>query len=249
MNGLTIKQYVEQLKLWNVGIEQKQKFLNRGFKVYQFIYFFVTTISNISNFIAAFLSSIVVGYSTQDSSSNLVTILSAISASFSIIAIICSAVDIVFKPQATAEQASFSSKCYAELFREISVEIISCMNSGGSAVDADANPSQDQDQDSDLMVSFEKYKSKLLYYSSREQIISVNEPGLILIGYKNKNITTDLALCKSKVSIEDLEFLSSLVDTIDDEAMQNRLEKILYEGFDVKTPRNRLNSDEIEIPI
>jgi hypothetical protein len=248
MNGITINQYVDQLKLWNEDIAKKQILLDRGFKVYQFIYFVVVTVANVSNFLAAFLSSLVIGYSTQDNKGNLITILSAFAAAFSVIAIICNAINMVFKPQPTAEQAAFSSKCYADLYREISVEILSVHNS--SPIDSDRKDDDCVSSDNELCLSFEKYKSKLLYYSSREQIISVNEPGLILIGYRPKNITTKLHTCSQKLSLDELEFISAHISTIVDDELRAKLEHILHKSLDVKIQTPQLvDSDDIEIVV
>lgn len=237
MNGITINQYVDQLKIWNAEIEKKQKFLARGFKVYQLIYFFSVSISNVSNFIAAFLSSIIIGYSTQNGNDEIITILSSISATFSIIAIICSAIDIVFKPQSTAEQSSFSSKCYEDLYREISVEILTVGNT--NAIDAD-------EFDNEFSVSFEKYKSKLLYYSSREQIISVNEPGLTLIGYKRRKLT---ATNLNELTNDDISLLNNCISGIEDDSQKKRAEQIFSTVLKNSSPRKKISnitSDSLE---
>lgn len=79
-------------------------------------------------------------------------------------------------------------------------------------------------------VDFETYKNRLLYYSSREQIISITEPGLLLIGYFGGKTVFDRTYVSS-LPAKDLEFMSSYVDKLENSSDKRKLKKIITRMF------------------
>lgn len=75
-------------------------------------------------------------------------------------------------------------------------------------------------------VDFETYKNRLLYYSGREQIISITEPGLLLIGYLGNKTVFDRTYLSS-LPAKDLEFMSTYVDKMPNSHDKRKLQKII----------------------
>lgn len=78
----------------------------------------------------------------------------------------------------------------------------------------------------DRYIDFETYKNRLLYYSSREQIISITEPGLLLIGYFGGKTVFDRTYVSS-IPAKDLEFMADYIDKLDPSDDKRKLKKIL----------------------
>lgn len=188
------------------------------------------------NFIAAFFSSLIIGFSAGDGegqNNNLILVFSSLSAAFSVISIVCSTIDFVFKPQSTAEQAGFSKKCYEDLFREIEVEILSEMKNEIPLDRSGFYTNRSIGESESNFISYEKYKARLLYFSSREQIISVNEPGLALIGYRKKTVTTSAPIYKLPLSTDEIQFMAKYLSKLPNSNDRNKAEYLIAKILDI----------------
>lgn len=79
-------------------------------------------------------------------------------------------------------------------------------------------------------VDFETYKNRLLYYSTREQIISINEPGLLLIGYLGNKTVFDRTYASS-LPAKDLDYLTKYIDALPNSHEKRKLKKILTRTY------------------
>lgn len=75
-------------------------------------------------------------------------------------------------------------------------------------------------------IDFETYKNRLLYYSTREQLINIVEPGLLLIGYTGNKTVFDRTYVSS-LPPKDLEFMTTYVDGLANSREKRKLKKIL----------------------
>lgn len=82
----------------------------------------------------------------------------------------------------------------------------------------------------DRYVDFETYKNRLLYYSTREQLISVTEPGLLLIGYMGKTVF-DKTYSSVIISPKDLQFLAGYIESLPKSHDKRKLKKIVAKVF------------------
>lgn len=83
----------------------------------------------------------------------------------------------------------------------------------------------------DRFVDFETYKNRLLYYSTREQLISITEPGLLLIGYMGNKTVFDRTYITAIVPPKDLQFLANYVDTLPNSHEKRKLRRIVAKIF------------------
>lgn len=83
----------------------------------------------------------------------------------------------------------------------------------------------------ELCISFETYKNRLLYYSTREQLITSGEPGLILIGYWGNKTVFDRTYVSNVLSVKDLQFMISVVDGLENSRQKRKMNKILRKVF------------------
>jgi hypothetical protein len=256
-DGFTIAQYIELLRTWHEETDKKAKLLMNGYRVYQVLFFLQTAGQNVCNIIATFITSTMIGLAAGGETSALI-ILSSIATAFGIANGIFSAISFVFKPQSTATSASMSSKQYSELSRELMVEIksyevmfagmspneVSRFSSPDIGIHRNSNPSAyelEEIQAVDLesgnielntgrYIDFETYKNRLLYYSTREQLISVTEPGLLLIGYTGKTVF-DRTYPATIISPKDLQFLANYIDSLPQTRDRRKLKKIVGKVF------------------
>ena len=80
---------------------------------------------------------------------------------------------------------------------------------------------------SDLNISFETYKNRLLYYSTREQLITCTEPGLILIGYWGNKTVFDKTYVSNVLSQKDLQFLDDYINALENSREKRKMKKIV----------------------
>lgn len=80
-------------------------------------------------------------------------------------------------------------------------------------------------------VDFEVYKNRLLYYSTREQLISITEPGLLLIGYLGNETVFDRTYVTTLVPPKDLQFLADHIDAMPNSHEKRKLRKIMTKIF------------------
>lgn len=83
----------------------------------------------------------------------------------------------------------------------------------------------------ELVISFESYKNRLLYYSTREQLIACNEPGLILIGYWGDKTVFDRTYVSNVISPKDLQFIADIISKLEDRHDKRRMQKITTKLF------------------
>lgn len=79
-------------------------------------------------------------------------------------------------------------------------------------------------------VDFETYKNRLLYYSTREQIINITEPGLLLIGYLGNKTVFDRTYASS-LPAKDLDYLTTYIDALPNSREKRKLKKILTRTY------------------
>jgi len=265
-DGFTVAQYIELLRTWHTEIIKKEKKLMNGYRVYQTLFFFETAGQNACTIIATFLTSIMIGLASTGDSTTLM-ILSAVATGLGVLNGIFSAINLVFKPQSTADSASSTSKQYGGLAKELIIEIKSyeVMFSEMSQVDVSKFSSPDvgihrasspsmpipmseygrDHHDIDLenalpddsplnverYVDFETYKNRLLYYSTREQLISIVEPGLLLIGYMGNETVFDRTYITTIVPPKDLQYLANYIDTLPSSHEKRKLRRIIAKIF------------------
>lgn len=246
-DGFTIAQYIELLRVWHMEITKKEQLLKNGFRVYQTLFFILTALTNAINVASTFLASIMIGYASSGDAT-LVTVISSVITGLGILMGTVNAFNFVFKPQFTAGGALTSSNHYGGLAKELIIEIKSyeVMFSGMSqeevsrfstpnigvhsrsipALPIEMDVLHVDEPDVDRYIDFETYKNRLLYYATREQIINVCEPGLILIGYLGNKTIFDRTYVSS-MPVKDLEYILAYVDTMDNSREKRKLKKIV----------------------
>ncbi len=248
-DGFTVYQYLELLRIWHQEILKKEKTLSTGARVYTLIFFLQTASISTVTIISGFLSSLVLGLIGSESDTTIFAIQCAITGLIVINGIL-TAFGYVFKPQATASSALSASRQYSGLAKELIIEIKSyeVMFAGMSDADVSKFSSPDVGVESrphldgfgvdlesqirdNLCVSFETYKNRLLYYSTREQLITSGEPGLILIGYWGNKTVFDRTYVSNVLSVKDLQFMISVVDDLENTRQKRKMNKILKRIF------------------
>lgn len=96
--------------------------------------------------------------------------------------------------------------------------------------DGDINDDNKNNMRVDRYIDFETYKNRLLYYSTREQLISITEPGLLLIGYMGNKTVFDRTYVSS-MPVEDLETISKFIDAMESSSDKRRLKKIIAKAY------------------
>lgn len=249
-DGFTIYQYLELLRVWHQGLLGKESTLSTGARVYQVLFFFQTVGMGITTTISGFLSSLVLGF-IGNKDDIVIIILQSIITGLIVISGILTSFNYVFRPSATSAAALAASRQYGGLAKEIIIEIKSyeVMFSGMSDADVSKFSSPDvgvkrpsmpgldyfeYDPESGQLkeenkVSFETYKNRLLYYSTREQLITSSEPGLILIGYYGRTVFDKTY--SNILSSKDIEFLTTLPDLLEDNHNKRKMQKIITRVF------------------
>lgn len=255
-DGFTVYQYVELLRIWYQELLKKEKTLSTGARVYQMLFFLQTAGTSIFTTISGFLSSLLLGLigNTDDTT---VLIIQCVVTALIVVNGILTAFGYVFKPQATSSGALNASRQYSGLAKELIIEIKSYEVMFAGMTDADVSkfsspdvgvnsrpdmrydlesgrrPSVQLDDDllncvnGNLSISFETYKNRLLYYSTREQLITCTEPGLILIGYWGNKTVFDKTYVSNVLSQKDLQFLDNYINDLDNSREKRKMKKIV----------------------
>jgi hypothetical protein len=101
-----------------------------------------------------------------------------------------------------------------------------------STLDNQDIPHTQQNEINDnLVISFETYKNRLLYYSTREQLITANEPGLVLIGYWGNKTVFDKTYVSNVLSQKDLQFFQDYVNGLENSHEKRKMKKIITRLF------------------
>jgi hypothetical protein len=247
-DGFTVYQYLELLRIWHQGLLEKEKTLSTGARVYQVLFFIQTVGIAITTTISGFLSSLVLGF-IGNKDDLIIIILQSIITGLIVISGILTSFNYVFRPSATSAASLSASRQYSGLAKELIIEIksyevmfagmseedvskFSCPDVGKSRSRPDIGEyhiDMDYEVKNDLSVSFETYKNRLLYYSTREQLITSSEPGLILIGYYGRSVFDKTY--SNILSTKDIEFLTTLPELLEDRHNKRKMQKIITRIF------------------
>lgn len=225
MTGITPDQYIKLLKNWNEHINEKQKKLTLGYRVYMtlFVLYHVTT--GCLSVAISILSSYNLGtIETQNVTRVIIT--NSLICGFSLIIAFITGANIALKFGETAKLCSVTAKQYAELYREIQVNIEECYN-------LDENIPKDN------------FFNKALYYSTKEQLILQGEPGMIFIGYSRKPVFDNLYRKDLLLNAEEIHYINNFVMEMPESDQKSRLEDLLKKILEVE----KKEVEYVEIPI
>lgn len=148
--------------------KDKMNTLKNGAKVYKILWLILITITSCSIIITIALES--VSLINLDTSARIAITVTIII--IQLIGAIAIAMETVFEPQKTSSECSASSKGYSELYREVLINIYKLKN------DTSTEPREDLFQ-------------QMLYYSTREQVLILPEPLMLVIGYSHGVVDDD----------------------------------------------------------